>query len=488
MIDVDGSPHLSFILGSLAEKDQDTAADPLGVGVITDSSYNVRSRVPIRAGMEDFNMHEFKVFDAGRKSLIVTKKRQQENVSDLILSSSGTQITNDGFQEVDLETGATIFEWNSLDHGVSPTETTRTEDAWDYMYGYQDLIVLIVLTFSSHINSVDKSPAGDFLVSGRHTDCIYKISGVDGSIIWRLGGVQSSIVLEDFNFSRQHDARFRSENSTTTIISFLDNASDEYDTKTSAYSSAVEVAIYTSTSRMTAKVLRRWARPDRSFTYLRGNVQYLPESENVFVGWSDRGYMSEFTADGTCVLEADFASGRFCTYRAYKFNFTGTPTEPPVLKNLNYAGLKGETVSTFHVSWNGATDVAAWKFYGSQTKSGEFAELGSVNRTGFETTFASHYVSWSYAEAVAANGTVLGKSGVQDTIDLPGNSVPDDNLEEQSLFTAPGSAWQPTWPGFVVLMMVAAAASFLSTGLFHYERLRWTDSKHRYQSVPDTGI
>jgi hypothetical protein len=324
-------------------------------------------------------------------------------------------------------------------------------------------------------------------VSGRHTDCIYKISGIDGSSIWRLGGVQSSVVLEDFNFSRQHDARFRSENSTTTIISFLDNASDEFDTRTSAYSSAVEVAIYTAISPITAKVLRRWARPDKGFTYLRGNVQYLPDSENVFVGWSDRGYMSEFTPDGTCVLEADFASGRFCTYRAYKFNFTGTPTEPPVLKTLIYAGSIGKSISIFHVSWNGATDVAMWKFHGSRTRSGEFTLLGSVNRTGFETTFASRYVQWSYAEAVASNGTVLGTSNIQDT-GFSGTGVDDEELEQQSLFTTSTSYLHPSWTGYLVLLMVAGVAFFLCTGLVHYRWFSWMGAKHRYQSVPDSTI
>jgi hypothetical protein len=138
VIDVDGSPHLSFILGSLPQEDQDTATDPLGVGIITDCSYNIRSRVPIRAGMADFNMHEFKVFDGGRKSLMVTKKLQQENDSTLTVAENGDQMTNDGFQEVDLKTGATVFEWNSLDQGISVSETTRTEDAWDYMCVYQD--------------------------------------------------------------------------------------------------------------------------------------------------------------------------------------------------------------------------------------------------------------------------------------------------------------------------------------------------------------
>jgi hypothetical protein len=45
-------------------------------------------------------------------------------------------------------------------------------EAWDYL----------------HINSVDKMLNSNYLISGRHTDCIYEISGIDGTVLlasWR---------------------------------------------------------------------------------------------------------------------------------------------------------------------------------------------------------------------------------------------------------------------------------------------------------------
>jgi hypothetical protein len=39
-----------------------------------------------------------------------------------------------------------------------------------------------------HINTVDKDPAGNYLVSGRLTRSIIYIIGTSGDIIWRLGG------------------------------------------------------------------------------------------------------------------------------------------------------------------------------------------------------------------------------------------------------------------------------------------------------------
>ncbi|KAL8399560.1 hypothetical protein RB594_000087 [Gaeumannomyces avenae] len=94
------------------------------------------------------------------------------------------------FQEVDIETGNVLFEARSPDFS-SPADSTvsitgtSAVDSWDYM----------------HINSVDKDDEGNYLVSGRHTLALYKISGRDGSLMWQLGGNGS-------NFSVPESARF----------------------------------------------------------------------------------------------------------------------------------------------------------------------------------------------------------------------------------------------------------------------------------------
>lgn len=52
-----------------------------------------------------------------------------------------------------------------------------------------------------HINAVDKTSDGNYLISSRHTCTIFKVSSKDGSIIWRLGGKSSDFTLDGFNFS-----------------------------------------------------------------------------------------------------------------------------------------------------------------------------------------------------------------------------------------------------------------------------------------------
>ena len=268
---------------------------------------------------------------------------------------------------------------------------------------------------------MDKTPSGDYLISSRYTNTIYRISGVDGSIIWRFGGDRSDFQqLDGLNFTSQHNVRLRSENETVTILTFFDNASDDAEKQppTARCSSGKLVALYTDTSPMTAKLLQHWDRPDGFLTDRRGNVHTLP-NENVVINWGDGGFLSEFTADGRHVLDARYASTRFGNYRAYKFNFTGNPTEPPALKTYAYgSGTSGaDMVSVYYVSWNGATKVAKWNFYGSRNDPSEFAMVGSAARSGFETSYMhASFMMYTYVEAVSADGRILGRSKVKKTI------------------------------------------------------------------------
>lgn len=93
----------------------------------------------------------------------------------------------------------------------------------------------------AHINGIDKiltgPSAGDYLVSARHHDTIYKIAGRDtlsgqkpGSILWRLGG--EGAVKNDFEmasnwtFSREHHISvlgYGGEDGTQLKISLFNN-------------------------------------------------------------------------------------------------------------------------------------------------------------------------------------------------------------------------------------------------------------------------
>jgi hypothetical protein len=237
--------------------------------------------------------------------------------------------------------------------------------------------------------------------------------------MWRLGGNQSSFA-QDFVFSKQHDARTIAIDANREVISFLDNAADIFiNSNTSAASSAMIVELDRKT--MHAKVLDRFWRPDGNLTLLRGNHQVLGNG-NSFVCWSENGYISEHAPDGTTLMEAKFAGERFVTYRGYKFDFVGAPDEPPTVKGFAHGMSRRRSSTAIYVSWNGATEVRQWRFFG--TKDGdvevdEYLPLGEWDRTGFETIFyADGYWTGVYAQALDEQGEVIGESDSY-RVDIP---------------------------------------------------------------------
>ena len=224
--------------------------------------------------------------------------------------------------------------------------------------------------------------------------------------------------MKDFTFSKQHDAQFLGYDKVTgaELISLFDNAQAHHkgwaSVATSETSSCLVIALnYTI---MSASLISRINRPDKGITALRGNCQHLPNG-NTIGAWSENAYVSEHTPDGQLVLEAKFASQRFVTYRAYKFDFTGRPTEPPILRATVYGVTPDTSITAWYVSWNGATEVAEWRFSREQSRRNLPSTVGSAVKEGFETTFLSDGLErFVYVEAIARNGSVIGRSQTQE--------------------------------------------------------------------------
>lgn len=63
----------------------------------------------------------------------------------------------------------------------------------------------------AHVNSVVKDGAGNYLLSIRHLSALAYISGRNGSVLWKLGGKNSSFTGNGNDFFWQHDAQFVGE-------------------------------------------------------------------------------------------------------------------------------------------------------------------------------------------------------------------------------------------------------------------------------------
>lgn len=121
--------------------------------------------------------------------------------------------------------------------------------------------------------------------------------------------------------------------------------------------------------------------------------------------------MSEFAPDGKLLMDAKFALERFSTYRAYKYTWWSRPSYPPALI-ASCHGVNGTELSTtFHVSWNGATEVKPWRFYARANETSSSEQIGTIHKRGFETTFTTlGYMDLISVEALDLNYQVLGQS------------------------------------------------------------------------------
>lgn len=432
-VDIDGVQHLSFHLPHEVLRDDLAMSERVAAGVVLNNEYIEVSRTVLK-GRRALDFHEFNVQPGGQSVLLSTTWDAKKSASEIDQGERRLYVY--GFQEIDLSTGIVIFDWDPLAHDVLLNESCDAKGlskhanirSWDFF----------------HINSVDKNEQGDYLVSSRHTSTVYKISGRDGHIIWRLSGYRSDFAMEDgVEFHWQHHARFRFENETHTIISVFDNSGDDEDRNPDipqARSSAKIVILDTASHPMTAKILRRFDRPDEGRSPKLGSVQMIGDdvnNANIFIDWAIQGYVSEYDGQGRLVLEAKFQTERMSSYRAFKYPFVGRPTEAPAFKILPIASSENEVATAFYVSWNGATEVTTWAFYGADVETGPFKLLGTVKKRGFETSWVMPgQVKVAYAEAIDVYGSSLRKSS------------------PATLLTAPDGAYMISTPMLDALMVV----------------------------------
>ncbi|KAK4550572.1 hypothetical protein LTR36_000151 [Oleoguttula mirabilis] len=401
-----GSPHLC-----VSQMNQQNGYG-MGQGLIIDSNYRVVASVQTGRDAMPADMHDFQLLDKpnGPTALLTSYRAIPYDLSAVNITTGQGWLLEGMFQEVDVKTGDVLFEWYSSNH-VDPANTQvqinntvefsgdgfTPSTAFDYF----------------HINSVDKSSTtGNYLVSARHTSTIYYISGTDQRILWQLSYQgQSDITCSGFNFSFQHDARIISENDTMTEISLFDNGNDCL-VNTSPQSSGRFIAIDHTTGIATET--RRTLSPDNISSCSQGNAQLLPDG-HVFHGWGDKAWISEVDEHDNMVFAATFTHGVEVTamnYRAFSFEWQSTPsnTRPSV---YSYA-LNTNAANDVYVSWNGATTVSSWRYYGCQQVGDDFDVIGTTGARGFETVWStSKYYQWVMVEAVASDGTSLANSSFQ---------------------------------------------------------------------------
>ena len=280
---------------------------------------------------------------------------------------------------VDLATGAVVFEWHSAAH-IAPSET-YTKYSADHPFD------------PVHLNSVAFTADGQLLLSARNTWALYKIERTSGRILWRLGGKRSDFALgKGARFAWQHDARPQPDGT----ISLFD---DEAKPKEAAQSRGLVLRV--DEAARTASVRAAYRHPRRGLLAgSQGSVQLL-QNGDVFVGWGADPYFTQYHADGAVVLDAHIEKGT--SYRATRALWHATAPGRPALAVQRDGGAS----VACYVSWNGATDVAAWRIVGGRSEA-SLAALHVAPRDGFETrTVVPTPPAVVAAQALDAHGNVL---------------------------------------------------------------------------------
>jgi hypothetical protein len=379
--ELDGEPVLTWWQGVVVR------GHGFGHWVIRDGSYEEIANIRIGNGYAGGDLHEL-VLTEERTALVGTYSTIAWDLTSMG-GKKDDSIIDCIVQEIDIATGAVMFEWHSLDHVAldetyDKTDEGDEEDALDHF----------------HFNAITLDSDGNLVISARNTWAAYTIDRETGDVIWRLNGRASDFVVGDgADMAYQHDVRHWPNDEVTL---FDNGGSPQVHDESRGLVLQIDIA------KMSAEVAREYLHPDHIIAGSQGNFQTLPNG-NVLIGWGSEPIISEFSHDGELLCDWRMFEDKQ-TYRAYKFEWAGTPTELPVVT----VGRDSSGKRTVYASWNGATDVDAWQLIAGDDKA-TLAPVGDpVPRSGFETTLTlvgdGAFVA---VQALAANGTVRATSNAR---------------------------------------------------------------------------
>jgi hypothetical protein len=372
----------------------------VGEGVIFDSNYRRIAVVNAGNGLQ-MDLHEFLITPQGQAYVIA--------VSPVSLPSVPHKPVFDSVvQEIDLQTGLVMFEWHALDHvALGDSQFTQTSPGQVFD--------------PYHANSVGVDRDGNLIVSLRDTSAVYKINRSTGNVIWTLGGKRSSFKMGSGTTTAfQHNAIVQPDG---TLTIFDDGAGPP---TVHTYSRGIRVAL--DTRRMTATLAREYDHSPQISSDFEGGVQDLGDGD-VFLGWGQQPYFSESDSSGRQIFDAQFVAPTG-SYRAYRFQWSAQPPTTPALA----AASASNGTSELYASWNGATDVAAWRVLAGSA-SGALTPIGRTTASGFETAGAAGTEApYLAVQALGSAGNVLATSG---TLTAPSHVA----LYGTSAFVPPASGF-----------------------------------------------
>jgi hypothetical protein len=366
-----GKPVLTYWKGVVTN----TGASTSGEVDIVDQHY--RSVATIKAAAPwVISVHDA-VISGGNIWVTVYRNVPGQDLSPYGGSATGV-VYDSGVQEYSIKTGKLLSTWDALNPGGTPNIALSQSEqpappaaapagtAWD----------------AYHINSIQMLPGNQMLVSMRNTWAAYLINTKTNQTIWTLGGKASSFnVASNAAFAWQHDVQMLPHNQ---ISLFNDNCCAITGPGVFAPVNGPSggLVLNLNTASHTVSLANSYTHKNPLLTpAFLGSMNVLPNG-NALVGWGSQPYFSEYSKTGQLLLDAVWP-GKDLSYRAlFSGNWVGTPYFPP-----SGAARKAKGKVTVYASWDGDTQVTAWKVLAGSNPN-HLPVVASKARSGFETAIS----------------------------------------------------------------------------------------------------
>jgi hypothetical protein len=366
-----------------------------GEGMIYDTSYRQIATVQAGNGIQGMDLHEFLLSAQGDAWIV--------GVSPVHYGLLKRPLMDSVVQEIDVKTGLVLFEWHALDH-IPISESFFKTNAKGFVYD------------PYHLNSISLDTDGNVILSLRNTWGIYKVDAQTGAVMWTLGSNQNQFKRgSGTSVAFQHDVLVQPGG----IFTMFDDGGGP---PTVHAARAVRVAV--NESSMTVSLVRQYLHSPSLDTLFEGSTQVLPNGD-LFVGWGQRPYFTEFTAAGRQIFDGRFNSNT-SSYRAYRFSWSGQPAPPPSVAVAN----NDDGTTEVYASWNGATTVSSWRVLAGPSPD-SLTPLLTASKRGFETEISAGTGLPDFAvQALGSHGQVLGVSATSRALEHIG-------IVGRSAFVAP---------------------------------------------------
>jgi Arylsulfotransferase (ASST) len=378
----EGRPVLSWWQGVVTATGQINS----GEDIVVNQHYQ---RVATLRGVDGWvlTLHSFVI--AGDDAWVTANKNVEANLAKYGGVNHGALVES-AVQEYSLRTGKLLYTWNASGHiplSSSYSQPPPNGFPWD----------------AYHVNSVDLLANGTFIVSMRNTSAAYLVDRATGNVEWVLGGKHSSFAIpaqDDFQW--QHDVQLHGD---SIVTMFDDHCCDI--TGAGQFLSATGpsrgLALKLNLATHTVTRVAEYSHGATFEAQYMGNVQLL-QNGNVFVGWGEVPYFSEFSKTGKLLFDGIMPTPDM-SYRAYVQPWVGTPLTPP-----SGAARASGGKTTVYASWNGATELASWRVLAA-TATGSMTTVATAGKAGFETAIPVGAGHRSFTlQALNAAGRVIGTS------------------------------------------------------------------------------